>query len=422
MTVTPTAFALTGFIAWTLALLVLMEGIRSALVAARWCRPTVSILRTATCLPSCSGWPGRTPIAWRGLPLFGGLMLVALVTGRRRGDLIRWRWCCSARASSSPASTSPRSSPTAVTLRFSAFAVQMGIGVWLGPAPAHGLSAIAGGVRARCGAAAPCHTRAHVPGPRLPPDALQAFERRRRGRCPAFCYRPGQRQMAEQVARTFAEAALGKADDDAAEPVRSITVIQAGTGVGKSPAYFAPAVALALARDTRVLISTATVALQEQLVNKDLPALAAQHAAPFALRWPRGVVATCASSSWSAWWAAGWRRRSVRGRGAPAQGFARRKTTEERRIHLYATWPMPWPRHGTATATPGRASRARDWSPVAAERHTCTGRHCPLFRDCSYYDARTQLVGAHVIVANHDLVLSSMGSSPARAGQLPAGA
>ena len=58
-------------------------------------------------------------------------------------------------------------------------------------------------------------------------------------------------------------------------PTRSIAVIQAGTGVGKSLAYCAPAIALALSRGTRVLISTATVALQEQLVNKDLPALAA---------------------------------------------------------------------------------------------------------------------------------------------------
>ena len=54
-------------------------------------------------------------------------------------------------------------------------------------------------------------------------------------------------------------------------PTRSIAVIQAGTGVGKSLAYCAPAIALALARGTRVLISTATVALQEQLVSKDLP-------------------------------------------------------------------------------------------------------------------------------------------------------
>ena len=79
--------------------------------------------------------------------------------------------------------------------------------------------------------------------------------------------------MAEQVALTFAEADLGKPPEDEdgpieeLEPQRSIAVIQAGTGVGKSMAYSVPAVALALARNTRVMISTATVALQEQLVQ-----------------------------------------------------------------------------------------------------------------------------------------------------------
>jgi ATP-dependent DNA helicase DinG len=50
-----------------------------------------------------------------------------------------------------------------------------------------------------------------------------------------------------------------------------------------------------------------------------------------------------------------------------------------------------------------------DWSTLAAERHSCTVRHCPRFRDCSYYQARTQLAQAQVIVANHDLVLASLG-------------
>ena len=107
-----------------------------------------------------------------------------------------------------------------------------------------------------------------------------------------FLSRPGQRQMAERVAQTFANPdlgnrrqAVGDTDDamsstarveapDDIPPRRAFAVIQAGTGVGKSMAYSAPAIALALARNTRVLIATATVALQEQLVNKDLPALA----------------------------------------------------------------------------------------------------------------------------------------------------
>ena len=52
---------------------------------------------------------------------------------------------------------------------------------------------------------------------------------------------------------------------------------------------------------------------------------------------------------------------------------------------------------------------AQDWALVAAERHTCTVRHCPRFRQCSYYQARNALAEADVIVANHDLVLASLG-------------
>ena len=85
--------------------------------------------------------------------------------------------------------------------------------------------------------------------------------------------------MAEKVAETFAAAQLGKLEEGE-EPQRALAVIQAGTGVGKSLAYAVPAIAMALERGTRVLISTATVALQEQLVNKDLPALAQQMLPP----------------------------------------------------------------------------------------------------------------------------------------------
>ncbi len=47
---------------------------------------------------------------------------------------------------------------------------------------------------------------------------------------------------------------------------------------------------------------------------------------------------------------------------------------------------------------------------MAAEGASCTGRHCPAFSQCVYYDQRKALVGAQVIVANHDLLLSSLGA------------
>ena len=96
--------------------------------------------------------------------------------------------------------------------------------------------------------------------------ALQAFDQVVQS-SDGFRGRAGQRGMAEQVAQTFSTAQLGKLENDSVAPVRAIAVIQAGTGVGKSLAYCAPAIAIALARNTRVLISTATVPRRNSPTN-----------------------------------------------------------------------------------------------------------------------------------------------------------
>ena len=53
---------------------------------------------------------------------------------------------------------------------------------------------------------------------------------------------------------------------------------------------------------------------------------------------------------------------------------------------------------------------AEAWAPLAAEGSSCTGRHCPAFDNCTYYERRKEMVAAQVIVANHDLLLSSLGA------------
>lgn len=279
--------------------------------------------------------------------------------------------------------------------------------------------------------------------------ALAAFDQALDGQH-GFRNRPGQRQMAERVAATFSQADLGSRRDAAASalggvplkpvageddangtpPQRRFAVIQAGTGVGKSLAYSAPAIALALARNTRVLISTATVALQEQLVNKDLPALAAALAGsglqPFRFALAKG-----------------------RGRYVCQLKLDRLSSGEPQEPDdLFADDPLPkvgsdiasksysssaksefdnkfnvrhlaWQSMGMALAS-GTWDGDRDnlptapegdvWQPVAAEAASCTGKHCPLFNRCNYFEQRKALVGAQIIVANHDLLLSSLGS------------
>ncbi len=242
--------------------------------------------------------------------------------------------------------------------------------------------------------------------------ALAAFDKLVAGTA-SFRPRPGQHAMAERIATTLAHADLG----EHANPNKAIAVIQAGTGVGKSAAYASTAIAMALERKTRVVISTATVALQEQLMTKDLPALAASMDKPFAFALAKGRGRYVCKLKLE----------RIAGSGSledalfdsddlvePARFGSEltQEAAEERRFAWFDSMAMllakgKWDGDRDTLADPPDPG---DWSAIAAERHTCTVRHCPRFRDCSYYQARNRLAESNVIVANHDLVLASLGT------------
>ena len=252
-------------------------------------------------------------------------------------------------------------------------------------------------------------------------QALQSFDAVV-GATDGFRSRAGQRRMAEQVAHTFAHAQLGKVDEDAdghtPAPSRSIAVVQAGTGVGKSLAYSVPAIAMAISRGTRVLISTATVALQEQLVNKDLPALAARMEQPFKFALAKGRGRFVCKLKLERLASGGTAEGDAEGdddlfADEEAEKRAKRPRHEsEARMKFYATMAdalstAGWDGDRDTLDTP---PEPEVWSPVAAESSSCTGKHCPVFSQCTYYERRKSLVAAQVIVANHDLLLSSLGA------------
>ena len=231
--------------------------------------------------------------------------------------------------------------------------------------------------------------------------------------------RAGQREMAAQVAHTFAHAHLGKPSEGEDSPPNtavapSIAVIQAGTGVGKSLAYSAPAIAMALQRGTRVVISTATVALQEQLVNKDLPALAAHLGQPFryALAKGRGrfvcqlkLERLVGSSDLYPEEAD-----DLFGETLPAKPVAQAERQAQQQFYASMAEALAQGRWNGDRDSLDTPPAPEAWSPVAAEGSSCTGRHCPAFQSCSYYERRKELVAAQVIVVNHDLLLSSLGA------------
>ena len=245
--------------------------------------------------------------------------------------------------------------------------------------------------------------------------ALTAFVQMVQGTA-GFRVRPGQEAMARQIADRLSDVDLG----EHAEPRRAIAVIQAGTGVGKSAAYASTMLALALAHKTRLVISTATVALQEQLMTKDLPALAAVMPVPFvfALAKGRGRYVCKLKLERLTVGATDDAEDELFGPDddtpPPVSAFTRQLGGDDpqaRRLRLYASLSAAlaggrW--DGDRDSLP-EPPEPRDWASVAAERHTCTARHCPRYRDCSYYQARSRLAEAHVIVANHDLVLASVG-------------
>jgi uncharacterized MAPEG superfamily protein len=121
-----TAQALLGFIAWTLALLVLMELIRSALVLAGRVPATGFDPANSSLSPFMQRLARAHANCLEGLPIFGGLMLLALLTQRADlTDSLAW-WLLAARITQSLIHLASGSA-LAVSLRFVAFSVQMGI-------------------------------------------------------------------------------------------------------------------------------------------------------------------------------------------------------------------------------------------------------------------------------------------------------
>jgi ATP-dependent DNA helicase DinG len=260
--------------------------------------------------------------------------------------------------------------------------------------------------------------------------ALAAFDHMV-ARAPGFRSRPGQREMAALIAHTLSGVRLGDGAvaGDAALPDRGIAVVQAGTGVGKSAAYASTVIPLALAQQKRVIISTATVALQEQLIAKDLPALSAAlpESFTFALAKGRGryvcrlkldqlsggdaASADLFESDDALDPASESPDQVAAGAVARAAGSARAAERWTERARTYTEWSQSldggtWDGDRDRLDTPPEGDL---WSPVAAERHSCTARHCPSYNSCSYYQARARLAQSQVIVVNHDLLLSTLG-------------
>lgn len=210
-------------------------------------------------------------------------------------------------------------------------------------------------------------------------------------RLPAYEVRPQQLEMAEAVEQAIAE--------------EDHLVVEAGTGTGKSFAYLVPAILAAADEEhsKRVIVSTHTISLQEQLIGRDIPFLNAVLPVEFS-----AVLVKGRSNYLSL--------RRLKGTLARAASlFARPEETEQ--LEQLARWARNTS-DGSLADLPFNPSSVL-WDEVASEHGNCLGRNCPTYNECFYYKARRRIWNADVLVVNHALFFSDLAVRSAGASILP---
>jgi len=189
----------------------------------------------------------------------------------------------------------------------------------------------------------------------------------------AFRPRSGQTEMAAAVARTIEQGGA--------------LVVEAGTGVGKTFSYLVPA----LLSGERVLLSTATKTLQDQLFARDLPRLAEALGLPVRMALLKGRASYLCLHRLE---------------------LARRDASLPDRTALRTLAKIEQWAQGTRTGDlaemPGLDERSPVLPLVTSTRENCLGSQCPKFRQCHVNAARREALAADVVVINHHLFFADL--------------
>jgi ATP-dependent DNA helicase DinG len=208
--------------------------------------------------------------------------------------------------------------------------------------------------------------------------------------------RLGQKQMIAAIANS-----LGHSDAD-----KRLGVIEAGTGTGKTVGYLLSALPIARAKEKTVVVATGTIALQEQLILKDIPDLLD------ACGWDHQVAL-------------------VKGRGRYVCNMRLEQCldaikSKEAGLFLFED-EMPFNPNAQSEALYQELSESlesnswdgdrdawdtripdADWQTLTVDHRQCTGRRCQFVDQCPFFKARAELEEADCIVANHDLVMADL--------------
>ncbi|MDQ6787525.1 MAG: DEAD/DEAH box helicase [Acidobacteriota bacterium] len=190
-------------------------------------------------------------------------------------------------------------------------------------------------------------------------------------------YRHGQIKMAEAVLRAFEE--------------KKHLIVEAGTGTGKTLAYLVPAIAYALSKNKRVIISTGTKNLQEQLMEKDIPFLQKILPKKFSASYMKG------RSNYACL------HRIKKAETQPIlEGLDEMDYFEEIRH---------WAREsetGDKSELINLPENISFWSRINAKSETCLGQKCPDFEPCFITRMRERAEEADIVIVNHHLFFADL--------------
>ena len=190
--------------------------------------------------------------------------------------------------------------------------------------------------------------------------------------------RQEQLQMAHEVARAMIDA--------------EHLIVEAGTGVGKSFAYLIPAISLALKAEQKVVISTNTISLQEQLVTKDIPFL--QRILPRDFN----VVLAKGRRNYLS-------RRRLKNLLNYERGLfdTLEEVEEVAEIEEWANMTVD----GSRADLPLQP-QSQIWDKVVSDRDNCLGRQCETYDTCFYFKVRREMQDADLLIVNHHLLFSDL--------------
>ncbi len=204
----------------------------------------------------------------------------------------------------------------------------------------------------------------------LGPDGLVASA------LPGYEERPEQLQMAVAVGETF--------NHD------RVAIIEAGTGTGKSLAYLVPAILWSRSNEERVIISTKTINLQEQLIRKDIPFLQRTCGIEF-----RAVLVKGRGNYLC--------RRRLKTATAEPGLFDTAQSSELQSLTGWAEQSA----YGSREELP-HPPNDDVWEEVRCEVDQCARVRCEFYADCFFYKARRMASQADILVVNHALLLSDL--------------